>query len=299
MEIEIGRMNRLYVDREVDFGVYLTTGPQELSADEMAYTDDTTGRRDGILLPARYVPEGLKVGDEIEVFVYADSEDRLLATTETPKAMVDEAAFLRVVAVNRTGTFLDWGLPKDLMLPYGEQKRELEQGQFCTVFVYKDKYSDRVVASTRLNRHIGLSEADYEPGEEVEIMVVARTDLGHKVIVNNEHWGLLYENEVFQPLRNGLRTRAWVKKVVADNKVDLTLSAPIAERFSSVAEQVLYAVEQNDGFLPMNDKTSPAEIRRRFAVSKRDFKAAIGKLYKDRAITIEADGLHLVTKEQV
>jgi len=290
MEIEVGRMNRLRVDREVDFGVYLTPINSPPTA-----TDDTeeSKKRDGILLPGRYVPEGLEIDDEIAVFVYADSEDRLLATTETPKAMAGEAAFLRVVAVNRTGTFLDWGLPKDLMLPYGEQKRELEPGQFCTVFVYKDKYSDRVVASTRLNRHIGLTRARYKPGQQVDIMVVARTDLGHKVIVNNEHWGLLYENEVFKPLRNGMHTTAWVKKVVNDDKVDLTLSPPIAERFGVVAGQVLKAIEANDGFLPLNDKSSPEAIRRHFGISKRDFKAAVGKLYKLRMITIKADGLYI------
>lgn len=281
-------MNRLRVDRVVDFGVYLVP----LGASPTSETE-TSEKREGILLPKRYIPEGLEIDDQIAVFVYADSEDRLLATTETPKAMAGEAAFLRVLAVNRTGTFLDWGLPKDLMLPYGEQKRELEPGQFCTVFVYKDKYSERVVASTRLNRHIGLTPAYYKPGEQVDIMVVARTDLGHKVIVNNEHWGLLYENEIFQPLRNGLLTKAWVKKVVNDDKVDLTLSPPIAERFNTVADQVLKAVEANDGFLPLNDKSSPEAIRRRFGISKRDFKAAVGKLYKMRMITIAADGLYI------
>ncbi len=292
MEIEVGRMNRLRVDRVVDFGVFLTL-PDYVSDQDSA---DDGIKREGILLPGRYMPDDLDIDDEIDVFVYADSEDRLLATTETPLAMVGEAAFLRVLAVNRTGTFLDWGLPKDLMLPYGEQKRELTPGQFCTVFVYKDKYSERVVASTRLNRHIGLTPAKYQPGEEVKIMVVARTDLGHKVIVNDEHWGLLYENEVFKSLRNGMQTSAWVKKVVNDNKVDLTLSPPIAERLSTVADQILKAVEANDGFLAMNDKSSPETIKRRFGISKRDFKAAIGKLYKLRFISIKADGIYKLEK---
>ncbi|MCF6264620.1 MAG: S1-like domain-containing RNA-binding protein [Xanthomonadales bacterium] len=288
MTIEVGKMNRLRVDRVVDFGVYLMPLGATPSSEA-----EVSEKREGILLPSRYIPDGLEIDDQIAVFVYADSEDRLLATTQTPKAMAGEAAFLRVVAVNRTGTFLDWGLPKDLMLPYGEQKRELEPGQFCTVFVYKDKYSERVVASTRLNRHIGLTPAYYKPGEQVDIMVVARTDLGHKVIVNNEHWGLLYENEIFQALRNGLQTKAWVKKVVNDDKVDLTLSPPISERFSTVADQVLKAIEANEGFLPLTDKSSPEAIRRRFGISKRDFKAAVGKLYKLRMIRIEADGLYI------
>ncbi len=277
--IEVGRMNLLKVDRELEFGVFLLP-------------PDCENSEEAILLPTRYIPEGLEIDDEIEVFVYSDSEDRLLATTETPKTMADEAAFLRVVAVNRTGAFLDWGLPKDLMLPYGEQKRELQVGQFCTVFVYKDKYSDRVVASTRLNRHIGLATADYDPGDKVDIMVVARTDLGYKVIVDNLHWGLLYKNEVFKPLNNGMKTVAWVKKVVENDKVDLILSPPKSERFGGVAAQIMTALEAGDGFLPLNDKSPPDEIRRRFGISKRDFKAAIGSLYKSREISIQADGIH-------
>lgn len=277
--IEVGHINRLRVDRELEFGVFLSALDSENS-------------EDAILLPTRYIPEGLEIDDEIDVFVYSDSEDRLLATTETPKVMAGQAAFLRVLAVNRTGAFLDWGLPKDLLLPYGEQKRELQVGQFCTVFVYKDKYSDRVVASTRLNRHIGMSEAEYDAGDKVEIMVVARTDLGYKVIVDNLHWGLLYKNEVFKPLNNGMKTVAWVKKVVDNEKVDLILSPPKSERFSGLAEQIMTALEAGDGFLPLNDKSSPEDIRRRFGISKRDFKAAIGALYKQRVITIQADGIH-------
>ncbi len=279
--IEVGRLNRLRVDRELEFGVFLLPLGSEDS-------------EEAILLPTRYIPEGLEIGDELEVFVYSDSEDRLLATTETPKVMAGEAAFLRVLAVNRTGAFLDWGLPKDLLLPYGEQKRELQVGQFCTVFVYKDKYSDRVVASTRLNRHIGMSVAEYDTGDKVEIMVVARTDLGYKVIVDDLHWGLLYKNEVFKPLNNGMKTVAWVKKVVDNEKVDLILSPPKSERFTGLAKQIMLALDAGDGFLPLNDKSSPDEIRRRFGISKRDFKAAIGTLYKQRVITIQADGIHKV-----
>ncbi len=279
--IEVGRINRLRVDRELEFGVFLLALDSEDS-------------EEAILLPTRYVPEGLEIGDELEVFVYSDSEDRLLATTETPKVMAGEAAFLRVLAVNRTGAFLDWGLPKDLLLPYGEQKRELQVGQFCTVFVYKDKYSERVVASTRLNRHIGMSEAEYEAGDKVDIMVVARTDLGYKVIVDDLHWGLLYKNEVFKSLNNGMKTVAWVKKVVENEKVDLILSPPKSERFTGLAKQIMLALDTGDGFLPLNDKSSPDDIRRRFGISKRDFKAAIGALYKQRAITIQADGIHKV-----
>jgi predicted RNA-binding protein (virulence factor B family) len=281
-KIEIGRMNCLRVVREVEMGYFLST------------PDDDS---ETILLPSRYVTEDLGEGDEINVFVYADSEDRLLATTETPKAMVGEMAYLQVVEINQTGAFLDWGLPKDLLLPYGEQKERLYEGDFCSVFVYKDKYAERIVASQRLNRHIGKVKALYEAGEKVRIDVVTQTDLGYKVVVNHRHWGLLSENEIFKPLRRGLQTDAWVKKVVEEDKVDLNLEPPRLERFSNASEQILSDLETEGGFIGLHDKSSPDLIRRRFGMSKKHFKAALGKLYRERKITIEADGIRLVVSK--
>ena len=277
--IEVGRMNHLQVVKTVEMGFFLGVSEE---------AEDT------VLLPRRYVSDRLDIGDELDVFVYADSEDRLLATTETPKAMVGEMAFLRVVEVNQTGAFLDWGLPKDLLLPYGEQKERLYDGDFCSVFVYKDKYAERVVASQRLNRHIGKTTAKYAVGDKVQIDVVTRTDLGYKVVVNHAHWGLLYANEVFKPLRRGLRTVAWVKKVVADDKVDLNLEPPKLERFSNASEQILSDLEAEGGFIPLHDKSPPEDIRRRFGMSKKHFKAAVGKLYRERKITIDSEGIRLV-----
>ena len=274
--LSVGRMNHLRVERVVDIGFYLTTHEE---------TDEA------VLLPKRYAPEGLAENDEITVFLYADSEDRLLATTETPRAMVGQVASLQVVATNQIGAFLDWGLPKDLLLPYGEQKGRPREGEFCTVFVYKDKYADRVVASMRLNRHIDKTPHSYKAGEKVEITITARTDLGYKAVINHAHFGLIYENEVFKIVRPGMRMDAWIKKIVTDGKIDLTLSPPRLERFEAVAETVFSALVRAGGYLPLHDKSPPEQIRRRFGISKKDFKAALGKLYRERRITIGPDGI--------
>ena len=198
--------------------------------------------------------------------------------------------------VNQVGAFLDWGLPKDLLLPYGEQKERLYEGDWCTVFVYKDKYADRIVASQRLNRHIGKTTATYSTGEKVTIDVVTRTDLGFKVVVNHKHWGLLYANEVFRPLRRGMRMDAWVKRVIDGDKIDLRLDPPGKERFSQAALTILAALEE-DSFIPLHDKSAPEDIRQKFGLSKKHFKAAIGHLYKSRKITIESNGIRIVGKD--
>lgn len=276
--IEIGRMNRLRVERAVDIGFYLA--PEDESVES-------------ILLPGRYAPEGLCVGDDLDVFLYADSEDRLVATTETPLAMANEVANLQVVATNQVGAFLDWGLPKDLLLPFGEQKGRPREGQYCLVYIYKDKYADRLVATMRLNRHIGKTPGEYTVGQRVEIVIAARTDLGYKAIIHNAHWGLLYENEVFKHLRPGQRLYAWVKKVLGEGKIDLSLTEPGTARFATAADEILAALEDAGGFLPLHDKSSPEAIRRRFGMSKKNFKAALGKLYRERQITMSPEGIQL------
>ena len=277
--IEVGRINRLRVLGTLESGFVVT------SEDKQAGT---------AVLANRYAPDELSEGDEIDVFGYSDTGDRLLATTQIPKAMVGEIAYLRVMEINEIGAFLDWGLPKELLLPYGEQKERILEGGFCTVFIHKDKYSLRAVASQRLNRHIGKTPANYRPGEKVDVQVVTRTDLGYKAVVNNSHWGLFYEDQVFKPLPRGLRTTAWVSRVVADEKVDLSLSPPHKQRFSQAAEQILAKLEAEGGFLKLHDKSPPEEIRACFGISKKNFKAALGKLYKARVIGIESDGIRLI-----
>jgi predicted RNA-binding protein (virulence factor B family) len=276
--ITIGVMNTLWVARVVDIGFFLAVEGED---------------EDVVLLPNRYAPNGLDEGDEIEVFVYADSEDRLLATTETPLAMVGQVAHLRVSETNPIGAFLDWDLPKDLLLPYGEQKGRPKEGDYCSVFVYKDKYADRVVATMRLNRHLNNTPPTYKPGQAVQVMITDHTDLGYKAVIEHTHWGLLYENEVFKRLHPGMVLTAYIKKLLPEGKIDLTLSPPRLERFEGVAADVLKALVNAGGFLPLHDKSPPEAIRERFGVSKRDFKAALGKLYKARRISLGGEGIRI------
>ena len=277
--IEVGRINRLRVLGRIEDGFMLSP-------------EDNQG--ENVVFPERYAPEDLLEGDEIDVFVYSHTGDSLVATTQVPKAMIGEIAYLKVVEINQIGAFLDWGLPKELLLPFGEQKEHITEGGFCTVFIHQDKYSLRAVASQRLKRHIGKTPANYRPGEQVDIQVVSHTDLGYKAVVNNRHWGLLYEDQVFKPLPRGLRTTAWVSRVVADEKVDLRLAPPARERFSQGAEQILAKLEAEGGFLGLHDKSPPDEIRACFGMSKKNFKAAVGKLYKARLITIDSEGIRLI-----
>lgn len=272
--IEIGKDNRLKVAREVDFGVYLA---------------DDEGNE--VLMPARYVSEDVRVGDTVDVFVYTDSEDRPVATTEVPYAKVGEFAFLQVTAVNRIGAFLDWGLPKDLLVPFSEQNAKMMQGGVYPVYVYLDHESRRVVASARLEKHLGNVYPDYKPGQEVECLVIQHTPIGYKVIVDNFHWGMIYHNEIFSPIEVEETVRAYVKNVRPDGKIDLTLSSSTGRRVHNLADRIIERVRDAGGSMPMSDKSSPEEIKAEFQCSKKDFKKALGALYKDRRITITDTGI--------
>lgn len=272
--IEIGKDNRLKVAREVDFGVYLA---------------DDEGNE--VLMPARYVSEDVRVGDTVDVFVYTDSEDRPVATTEVPYAKVGEFAFLQVTAVNRIGAFLDWGLPKDLLVPFSEQNAKMMQGGVYPVYVYLDHESSRVVASARLEKHLGNVYPDYKPGQEVECLVIQHTPIGYKVIVDNLHWGMIYHNEIFSPIEVEETVRAYVKNIRPDGKIDLTLSSSTGCRVHNLADRIIERVRDAGGSMPMSDKSSPEEIKAEFQCSKKDFKKALGALYKDRRITITDTGI--------
>jgi predicted RNA-binding protein (virulence factor B family) len=280
MVIEVGKKNLLQVVKIESAELVLKENEQDPTS---------------VFLLKKEAPNGLCVGDKVDVFVYSDAREHLKATTRKPKAMLGEIAYLEVVAVNHLGAFLDWGIGKDLLLPKIEQKEQLSVGNFCTVFIHKDRRADRAVASQRLKRHIGKTPANYEVGEEVAIHVLTRTDLGYAVIINHRHWGLLYENEIFEPLKRGLTTQAWVKKVISDDKVDLILSPPKKQRYGEVSEQILAELEAAGGFLPLNDKSSPEAILARLKMSKKNFKAGLGKLYKKRQITLEANGIRQVS----
>ena len=274
----IGRYNSLQVTKYTDFGLYLDGGA------------------DGeILLPKRYIPKGeeLEVGDWLNVFVYLDSEDRLIATTQKPKVQVGGFASLKVAEINRVGLFLDWGLPKDLLLPHSEEKRPLQVGDYCVVYVYLDQRTRRITATARLDRYLDKTPARYVSGQQVDLLVVEQTDMGFKAIINNEHWGLIHNNEVFKFLRSGMRERGFIREVRADGKISLSLQPVGREAASSLSEQILAKLREAGGQLTLSDKSSPEQISSLFGVSKGNFKKAIGGLYKQGQIVIEADGIRL------
>lgn len=274
--VKIGKYNTLSVIKYVDFGVYLDGG-------------------DGIeiLLPTRYVPESLKVGDDINVFIYKDSEDRIIATTEHPYAQVGEFAYLQVNQVNQAGAFLDWGLPKDLLVPYSQQRSKMRQDGIYLVYVYLDDATKRIVATAKIEKYLDNVLPEYKPGERVNCLVFEHTDIGYKVIVNNMHRGMIYHNEIFQPIEVEQQVVGYVKSIREDGKIDITLSDKAAVRIDSLSNRILNAIKANGGKLNLTDKSSPDEIKALFSCSKKDFKKALGHLYKERIINIATDCITL------
>lgn len=275
----IGRYNSLQIVKHTNFGLYLD------------------GAQDGeILLPNRYIPKNVPTEDEdwLNVFVYLDSEDKLLATTEKPKVQVGEFASLKVVEVNSIGVFLDWGLPKDLLLPYSEEKRTLQAGDYCVVHVYLDKYTRRITATARLDRYLDKTPANYSVGQEVDLLVAEATDMGFKAIINNKHWGLIHKNEVFKFMRAGKQEKGYIKEIRSDGNISLSLQPVGAEAASSLNSKILAKLRENNGTLPVSDKSDPQVISGLFGVSKGNFKKAIGALYKQGQIVIHADRIELV-----
>lgn len=274
--VDIGKFTTLRVVKECDFGVYLDG--QELGE---------------ILLPAREVPHWCKVGERVKVFVYLDSADRLIATTRTPYATVGQVAWLKVVSVTAVGAFLDWGLPRDLLVPFREQQQRMQAGRSYLVFIYLDDNTRRIVASSELDRFLDTQPFSGQADQEVELVIGSQTDMGYKVIINDAHWGVLYKNEVFQPLRKGQRLQGFIKKVREDGKIDCCLQEPGYGKVNEAAGVVLAMLHKHGGFLAVTDKSSPEQIRALFGVSKKTYKKAIGTLYKQRYITIEKNGIKL------
>jgi len=274
---EIGKINHLEVVKEVDFGIYLDGG--DLGE---------------ILMPKRYVPEGTMPGDHLDAFIYLDSEDRLVATTEKPMAMVEEFALLQVVSVTPVGAFLNWGLPKDLFVPFREQRQPMEEGKKYLVYVYLDTNTKRIAASSKIEQYLDNIPVDYDVDEDVDLIIVNETDLGYNAIIDNSHFGILYKNEVFQPLNPGDRVQGYIKKIRTDGKIDLRLEKIGYEKISSFVDRIIVELQKNKGFLPLTDKSSPEEIYQTFKISKKNFKAAIGALYKKRFIALEDNGIRLL-----
>ena len=275
----IGKRNQLPVLRETDHGLYLDGG--------------THGE---ILLPKRYIQPGNKAGDVLDVFVYRDSEDRMVATTETPLVRVGEFAALKVVGGHaRIGAFLDWGLSKDLLLPNRELSHRPMIGESIVVFVYVDKKSDRIVATTQFDGLLNLTPPKYEPKQRVSILVVGETPLGFKAIVEGVHWGLLYKSDMGVMLEGGTKMDAYVRLVRPDGKVDLSLDlAHYKERIAPLTDRILDVLKAADGKLAMNDRSSPGEVFSKFGTSKKAFKQAVGALYKMRRIQMTEDGIELL-----
>ncbi len=247
-----------------------------------------------VLLPNKYVPNGMKPGDEISVFIYKDSEDRVIATTIVPYILLNEFAVLEVVDVNPVGAFLDWGLEKDLLVPYSEQLSKMQVGSSYPVFLYLDEKTQRLVASGKINKFLDQEEISVNNGDEVELLICNATDLGINVIINNIHNGLLYDNELFQAVTPGDILTGYIKNVRPDNKIDVSLQKQGYVNVEPNAQKILQKLKDNDGFLNITDKSDPIIILAKLEMSKKTFKKAVGSLYKQKLIRIEKDGIYLV-----
>jgi predicted RNA-binding protein (virulence factor B family) len=278
----IGKRNTLSIVRESAPGLYLNGG--ELGE---------------ILLPGRYIPRGLKQGETLDVFIYRDSDDRLVATTEVPYATVGEFACLEVVSVNlRVGAFLNWGLQKDLLLPFREQEMPARVGQKVVVFISLDPITDRIVASARLHRHLSRDTPSYSEGQRVNLLITGETPLGYSAIVENAHRGLLYRDQMSTPLAVGQRLKGFVRTIRPGGKIDLSLDASGYKRVASLQQQIVQALERNSGRLAFDDDSSPEAIRDAFGVSKKAFKQALGALYKTRRIRFTRPGIELLDNSE-
>ena len=276
MSIELGKYNTLEVVKEVAFGMYLDGGEEG-----------------EILLPSRYVPQDCKVGDKLNVFIYLDNEERLVATTLTPLVQVGQFACLEVAWINQYGAFLNWGLMKDLFVPFREQKMKMQVGKKYVVHAHLDDESYRIVASAKVDRYLSKEKAAYESEQEVDILIWQKTDLGFKAIINDEYRGLLYESEIFQPLHTGMRMKAYVKQVREDGKIDLLLQKPGQAKVEDFSATLLDYIREQGGRIALNDKSPAEEIYATFGVSKKTFKKAVGDLYKKHLVVLEEDGIRI------
>jgi len=274
---ETGKINTLKVVKILDFGVYLDGG---------------NGLE--ILLPTRYVPEVCEIGDDVDVFIYHDNEGRLIATTVRPLAIVGEFQWMQVKEVTQVGAFLEWGIMKDLLVPYREQKMQMKKGYRYIVYVYLDNVTNRIVASARIDKFLDNMPPDYEYNQEVNLMVADETEIGYKVIINNLHWGILYRNEVFRVLSKGEKFKGYIKEVREDDKIDVSMQKLGYDKIDNIARKILDILNHNGGYLPVHDKSDADEIQALFACSKKSFKQAIGALYKQKLIALENKGIRII-----
>ena len=279
--IRIGEINALTVVRDTSAGMFLG--------------DPISG--DVVLLPGKFIPDGLNLDDILEVFIYKDSEDRLVATTQTPLISLDSFACLEVKAVNNIGAFMDWGLDKDLLVPFKEQKVKMNIGEKHVVFLYIDEKTERLAGSSKLSKYYFSAMPSFHINEEVGVLVVADTKLGYEVVVNNGYRGLIYHNEIFQDIHIGDTLVGYVKKVRGNNEIDISLQKNGFENVLSLHDIILKKLEENKGFLPLSDESTPEEILKKLHMSKKTFKKTIGMLYKQRLIKIAPEGIYIADKK--
>ncbi len=276
-KIELGKFNQLRVVKEVTFGVYLDGG----DAGE-------------ILLPSRYVPENCEIDELLNVFLYLDNEERLVATTLTPFVQVGEFGFLEVMWINEFGAFLNWGLMKDLFVPFREQKMKMQVGRSYVVYTHIDEESYRIVATAKVDKYLSKDFPPYQAGDKVDIMIWQKSDLGFKAIIENKYSGLIYENEIFGQITTGMRMQAFIKQIREDGKIDLELQKAGARKVDDFSKTLHEFIEKEGGHISFTDKSDAEDIYATFGVSKKTFKKAVGDLYKKRIITIETNGISLV-----
>jgi hypothetical protein len=277
VKASIGKFNELKIVAIADNGAYLDGG--DLGE---------------ILLPKRYLTGSNQIDQYINVFLYLDSADRLVATTQTPLAQVGEFVSLKVIQVNKMGAFLDWGLPKDLLVPYNQQHTAMEVGKYYLVRVFLDQRTERIAASSKLDKFIDIWPAEYQQGDKVNLIIGGKTDLGFKAIVNDLHWGLLYDNEIFQPLRIGKKVTGYIKQVRSDGRLDLILTRGSKNKVNDFSDKLLAHIADNGGISPLHDKSSPELIQKTLGVSKKTFKATVGNLLKKGKIAIVKNGIKLL-----
>ncbi|MDV6251113.1 S1 RNA-binding domain-containing protein [Vibrio sp. EA2] len=275
--IKIGQINSLEVIKKADFGVFLD--------------GDDYG---SVLLPNKHVPEGTEIGDKIDVFLYFDSESQLAATIETPIAQVGEWGLMKIEGVNKTGAFVNWGIKdKDLLIPFSEQRTRFSAGQTILVYVYTDKASGRIVGTTKFNKWLDKTPANYEINQQVDLIIAERSQLGYKAIVNGKHWGMIFPSDVFGKLYIGKKLKGYIKQIREDGKIDLALQKVGVAKMDDLSSKIIDQLEKKGGFLPLNDKSSPEAIFEAFRTSKGTYKKTIGGLYKQGKIVIEKDGIRL------
>ncbi|TCS43919.1 CvfB family protein [Reinekea marinisedimentorum] len=267
---QIGKFNTLEVVSKTEFGVYLDGE-----------------NLDTVLLPKRQVPKDTEIGDWLNVFIYLDSEDRLIATTDKPLAEVGQCALLTVKEVTAFGAFLDWGLAKDLLVPFSEQRKPMEEGQKHVVYLFVDEHTQRITGSAKLSNFLREETNNYQPGDRVSLMIVNRTNIGYKAIVDDLYLGVIHNIDVLQPLRPGQKLAGYIKTVREDKKIDISIQLQGQEARDDIGSRILARLEENGGVLGLGDKSSPDEIYAAFQTSKGNFKKAVGGLLKQKKITLE------------